>query len=295
MICIEAIYLRVRKGGITELAGRGFHTLIRYCKAAISRRIDHLIEILSRKNRIIEFRDHHFIGALDAQSLVVDLGAHKGEFSAHVSRTYGCRCIAIEANPALYGGIIENALLKKYNYAISGQNGPIRFYVSENLEASSINKDISDVWGTREGIEVAGISFEDLLAKCQIATIDLLKVDIEGGEIEMFQSMGSKTIQKIKQITIEFHTFCNPMLEKNVFQIKARLRNLGFICLPFPLRASISRDCDTLFVNRRGMDFSWKERVRTLIPMHALKIALHLHILKVKLGQWRASSLPHSA
>src|SRR2546430_10438031 len=34
-------------------------------------------------------------------SVVVDLGAHKGEFAGEVVRRFGCRGIAVEANPAM--------------------------------------------------------------------------------------------------------------------------------------------------------------------------------------------------
>jgi FkbM family methyltransferase len=269
--------------------------LARYFKDAILNKVDQLIEVLSRKSHIISFREHHFIHSLNAQSLVLDLGAHKGEFSAQISREFGCRCIAVEANPALFGGIVENALVKKYHYAVSGQSGPVHFHVSENPEASSTMKKISDFWGTRESIQVPGICLEDLLEKCQIKTVDLLKVDIEGGEIEMFKSMSDQAIRGVRQITIEFHSFCNPAIQGDISQIKRRFRKLGFLCLPFPLKTSLSTDCDTLFINGRGMDFGWKEWLRIFIPLYILKAALGIPILRLKVGEWKTRRMSSPA
>jgi len=269
--------------------------LARNFKDAILKTVDHIIGILSRKSRIVSYREHHFFNSLNAQSLLIDLGAHKGEFSAHLSSRFGCRCVVVEANPALFGGIVENALIKKYHYAIGGQSGPVHFHVSDNPEASSTMKDISDFWGTRESIQVPGIKLEDLLEKCRITTVDLLKVDIEGGEIEMFRSMSSKVIRQIRQITIEFHSFCSPAIQKDISQIKKRLQKLGFLCLPFPLTTSLSTDCDTLFINKRGIGLDWREWLRIFIALYVLKIALYIPIFRLKAGSWKTRMLSHPA
>jgi FkbM family methyltransferase len=264
-----------------------------YFKDAVLSAIHHLIDLLCRKNHIVVFREHHFLSSLNAQSWVVDLGAHKGEFSAQLSKAFGCHCISVEANPVLFNGIAENALINKFNYAICGQNGPVHFYLSDNLEASSIIKDISDFWTTEKSIQVAGIKLEDLFEKCSISIIDLLKVDIEGGEIEMFKTMSDITLRGMKQITIEFHSFCNPALINDVSKIKTRLRSLGFIYLPFPLETSLSLDCDSLFINKKGLGPGLGKRLGILIPLYALKIVLFLPILRLKLGSWKTRLLSH--
>lgn len=235
------------------------------------------------------------MNSLNAQSLVLDLGAHKGEFSAYLSSQFGCRCVAVEANPELFIGIVENALIQKYHYAISGQSGPVQFFVSDNPEASSIMKDISDFWGTQECIQVPGISLKDLLEKCRIDSVDLLKVDIEGGEIGMFQSMSDNLIREIRQITIEFHSFCNPAIAKDIAQIRKRLRKLGFLCLPFPLTTSLSTGCDTLFINKKKIKLSWKGWLRMFLPMTALRIALYIPVLRLKVASWKTRLASHPA
>jgi FkbM family methyltransferase len=245
--------------------------------------IDSFIGFLSRRSNIFVCRDHHFLNRLDAGSLVVDLGAHKGEFSAQIVDIFGSQCICVEADPALYSGIAEGASIKKYNFAVCDTNGPVQLYLSENPEATSIKKPISDFWGTKECVQTTGIQFEKFLDKCGIKNIDLLKADIEGAEIELFRSTSSDTILGISQIAVEFHTFLNPAMEKEVLQIKARLRNLGFLCLPFPYRTSSALDCDTLFVNRGRIDLSVPER----ISIYALRGALHLRILALKCIYWK--------
>jgi FkbM family methyltransferase len=191
----------------------------------------------------------------------------------------------VEANPILFSSLTENSLIKKFNYAVCGQNGPICFHLSNEPEASSIMRAISDYWGTKEDIQVMGIRFEDLLEKHYIKNIDLLKVDIEGGEIDMFRSMSDETILGIKQITVEFHSFCNPALEKDVSDTKSRLQNLGFLCLPFPSDRLLALDSDILFINKKAINLTCGERIRNYVPFLALRAALQLPGMRPKLGK----------
>jgi FkbM family methyltransferase len=252
-------------------------------KNVIIKNIDRMVGVFSRRSHVTGCRDHHFLNCLDTQSLVIDLGAHKGEFSTQISGNFGCRCISVEANPQLFEKIVENPLVRKFNYAICSRNGPISLYLSDNPEATSLIKDISDVWGTRDCIEVPGINFEDFLGSQQIKNVDLLKVDIEGMEIEMFDSMRDETIRGFRQIAVEFHAFCNPAMAGKIPAIKKRLRRLGFICLPFPFRESFGVDCDTLFINKTALDFCGQKWPGFHVPLYLLRIGLYLRNMMLNL------------
>jgi len=58
----------------------------------------------------------------DSDSLAIDLGANVGQFSEAITREFNCTCYAREAVPSVYSQLPENALVKKFNYAISDRN-----------------------------------------------------------------------------------------------------------------------------------------------------------------------------
>jgi FkbM family methyltransferase len=259
----------------------------RFFRNVIIGNIDLGIGALAPACRIAKYRDHHFLNRLNPRSLVIDLGAHKGEFSSQINSVFGCRCISVEANPDLYSRIAESPGINKFNYAICGHSGPVALYLSDNLEATSVVKDVSDFWGTKESIQVPGIKFEDFVETHQIQEIDLLKVDIEGMEVELFESMSDATIRGISQIAVEFHGFCNPPLARKIPRIKKRLRRLGFLCLPFPFRDSLSLDCDTLFVNKKLLIPDRKKRPEIGISLHVLRFVLYLRAMMLHLRSYK--------
>jgi FkbM family methyltransferase len=194
--------------------------------------------------QLLSIRDHHFCAdPLGNHSVVVDLGAYLGEFSAEISRRFGCMCYAVEASPQLFHRIHSDCLVKKFNYAIAKNNGPATFFISDNPEESSIGMPAGVA---NRSITVEGVTLETFLEANQIQSIDLLKVDIEGAEIQLFGSMSDELIREIKQITVEFHDFMRRRnLSREVKEIKKRLISLGFICLVF----SLTYNKDVLFIN----------------------------------------------
>jgi FkbM family methyltransferase len=190
-------------------------------------------------------RGHHFYAtAIDSSSTIIDLGSHLGEFSAQVSHSFNCRCYAIEALPKLYEKIKETELVTKFNYAISGSNEEIKLHVEDNLEFNHIERETSQVNGPT--INVTGKTLSSFVQEQNIQQIDLLKVDIEGAEVELFNSLSDKELKKIKQISVEFHDFVFKEIRGDVEKIKERLKSLGFEYIVF----SISTNGDVLFINK---------------------------------------------
>lgn len=197
--------------------------------------------------RITTIRGHSFCaGLLNWDSVVVDLGAHKGEFSSEVAASFGCKCHSVEALPALYSKISDEPLVQKYNFAMAGSDGPAELFVSNNLEGSTIAGNA--VNGSDSSLTVDGVTLQTFMARAGIDAIDLLKIDIEGAEIGLFAAASDDTLANVRQITVEFHDFLPGVVGAHqVLEIKSRLQGLGFFVIKF----SRSMNTDVLFVNRR--------------------------------------------
>jgi Methyltransferase FkbM domain len=73
----------------------------------------------------------------------------------------------------------------------------------------------------------------------------MLKLDIEGAELDVLHSTEDETFRRIRQITVEFHDFIYPGTAKRVDSIRQRLHAAGFHDICFSLDHS-----DVLFINR---------------------------------------------
>jgi FkbM family methyltransferase len=79
-------------------------------------------------------------------------------------------------------------------------------------------------------IRVASISFSDLCHSFHLSSVDLLKMDIEGGEYAVFEKMTSADFEKIQAIILEYHS----TKLKNYTIIEKKLRENGFGVEIFP-------------------------------------------------------------
>lgn len=194
-------------------------------------------------------REHHLLASLlDYQTIVVDVGANDGRFAAEVHAYAGCNVHSIEAMPELAAQLPTSEKLHAYHYAVAANNGIVHFNLSTNPEANSIRS----IKGTSTTIEVPSITLPTLLSTYSIQPT-CLKVDIEGSEIELFQSLSEHDIAQFQQITVEFHDFIPEWnLQEAVVQAKQKIMAAGFYCIKFSLKSHF----DVLFVNKKNMSFA---------------------------------------
>lgn len=211
------------------------------------------VEVLTMLNpQIVSLRLHNFYkGFMNSDSVVVDLGANRGNFSHEISQLLGCKCYAVEASPRLFETIQENALVRKFNYAVSDENKPMQFNDSTNEESGSISALPEHL--SKNAATVEGITLDKFLGDRQIDSVDLMKVDIEGAEIELFKSASDETLLKIKQIAVEFHDFLDYFdMKAEIATIKQRMKSLGFYCIVY----SFFSHADVLFINKKTAGIS---------------------------------------
>jgi FkbM family methyltransferase len=195
--------------------------------------------------------EHHFVSSwLKAANqhgklLVVDLGMNAGEFSREIMRRYPtARVVAVEANPDLALAVRNSENLRCYNYAIASENGPVTFGIDRiNSTASSL--DLSN--DHSETVTVEGIQFSDLLRRAEIdnEVIDILKIDIEGSELELFEQAADRILSSVRQISVEFHAFINPDHKPRISKILRRMTSLHFHCIDFTTNFQ-----DVLMINK---------------------------------------------
>ena len=193
-----------------------------------------------------QFERHTFDAQdLSPQSVVIDLGANVGGFAHGIVQQFGCRCLAVEANPQLCRKIRPDPRLTVYNLAVAEKSGRLPFYVADNPEASSLLTGAAA--GAQARIEVESIRLDELVQRESLERVDLIKFDIEGAEIQVLDSCSDAFLQSIPQLTVEFHDLVGITPRATVERVVARLQDLGF----YTIKMSRSAWGDTLFINRR--------------------------------------------
>lgn len=153
---------------------------------------------------------------------MIDAGAFIGDTSAwYLSRFKDLSVWALEPNPdnfeiarrnlAPYG---ERAHLLPF--ALSDKEGTVRF------SGAGTGGSISD-----SGIEVQTISVPGLLQQIPGGRVDVLKIDIEGGEVDVFRSGMEKWLSFVKLIIVELH---GPQIEQDVLK---SLRRADMVCAQY--------------------------------------------------------------
>jgi len=193
----------------------------------------------------VEICNHSFLPRLvDRESVVVDLGANHGDFAHAMMRRFDCKVIAVEPVEELFNGIQRDPRLNLLPIAVGGKNQMIAMNVFQGRCASVLGEIVADEPVAIQSVEM--VTLTELCRRVGVGRIDLLKIDIEGAEIELLEACSDDELQSVLQMTVEFHEFLYPEQAEAVERIKERMRGLGFWVLPFSLD-----NTNVLFLNRK--------------------------------------------
>jgi len=240
--------------------------------------------------RIDFFEDHYFINNLKKDSIILDLGAGGTEAPDKILKKYPtCRIILIEAHPHLCEELTlkfkNGHNIEIFNAAIGGQSkDSVKFYLSDSWRFNSIYKHLSKMGGELRNdqceINVRMVTLGDIFRLFKIRKIDLLKVDIEGAELDLFENFSQYDSERISQITVEFHDFLDPALRRRVEQCIKKLQGLGYVFIDTNWRAS-KRYINCLFCNKKQMSWAMSLKwtlIRYIVDSinHALSLILQV-------------------
>jgi FkbM family methyltransferase len=142
---------------------------------------------------------------------VVEAGAHIGFVTLHLASCVGAngRVWTFEANPEVHDTIRENLRLNGLDdrvtlveSAVGDRPGRARFHLSGGGETSSLH----DQGTTRREVEVEVTPIDAALPSDAVA--DVVKLDIEGGELDALEGMRDLVARSGERLTLFLE--CNP-------------------------------------------------------------------------------------
>ena len=143
---------------------------------------------------------------------VIDLGGNIGLASLYFANRYpACRLFAVEPHPETYRMLVSN--LSELIASGRCQTLQAAVWGSEKASAAdpSQESDHYSAFATREAAgnenpeeTMIGLPIRKIIAESGFSKIDLLKIDIEGAEVELFKG-DSNWLNEVGAIAIEFH------------------------------------------------------------------------------------------
>ena len=148
---------------------------------------------------------------LKDQKVILDLGANVGYASAYFASRYpDARILAVEPDPGNYQLCLKN--LEPYGDRVTTLNGAVwsrcaRLALSRGSSCDGREWSTQVVAAATESqADVDAWDMPTLLDFAHVKTVDLVKVDIEGSEAELFAANVSQWLPRVRNICIELHS-----------------------------------------------------------------------------------------
>ena len=142
---------------------------------------------------------------LNKDSIFFDVGGHLGGFTDKILAIYNCKSYIFEPHPEQYIQLAKkysnNDRVQVFDYGLGGVNKEV--YLTDEEGSSEVTQNETNI----------RIKIKDIVSvmnQLNIEYIDLLKLNIEGSEYELLESLiSSNNLDKIKYLQIQFHENVN--------------------------------------------------------------------------------------
>ncbi len=183
----------------------------------------------------IFLRDEYKLEPILAKRLgnVIDLGGNVGLFTARVA-PYAEKVVVCEPVPENFERLEKNLSnfdnVVRKQIAVSDREKDIEiFMLSEDRHsgAFSAHREEQGNLLREESITIPAVSLEQLMATQEMATVDLLKIDIEGAEYEVIYA-AENILPRINRIHGEYHNVDASDPRTRIDNFSAFLRGAGY-------------------------------------------------------------------
>lgn len=167
------------------------------------------------------------LAAATTPSVIVDAGANIGVTSVFYANRYpGARIFAIEPERSNFEMLVKNAAPYQNIVPIHGA------LWSKSTSVAVCDPEKYNHWGVRVSEEPSVVttqafSVADLMRQYELTSIDILKLDIEGAETEVFET-SDQWIGKVGMLAVETHDRfrpgCSSAFEKAAMSFKYHFR-----------------------------------------------------------------------
>jgi len=168
---------------------------------------------------------------LPERPVVIDIGGYIGDFTLYAAKYLNARKVIV------YEPTKENFEILSRNVANNSFEGEV-IAVNKAVGTDSeirLNVDIGDhdevhvsSYWYREAEQrvIPCVTLAELMETHGVDSVDLLKIDCEGGEYDIFPALGDATLDRIENIVFEYHQIDG--FQKKLGRVFDRLKAGGF-------------------------------------------------------------------
>jgi FkbM family methyltransferase len=176
------------------------------------------------------------VEALPEGAVFIDVGAHVGYYTLNASKRVGNsgRVVAVEPNPPTADRLRRNIRLNDESnvsvqqVACTDAETTLHFFQagSENTGSSSISKDNAH---SRQEIDVRGEPLDSIVKELALTRIDLVKIDVEGAELQVLRGMTRSLAMYRPRIIIELVEENLKNVGASVTEVREFFRQYGYV------------------------------------------------------------------
>lgn len=147
---------------------------------------------------------------LPPNPIIIDIGGYIGDFSLYAVKYLNARRVIVYEPTAenfkiLKQNIEENNYLDRITAVNKGVSDSDETILNVQINKSEEVHVSSYLYKGAEQRRVPSITLSDLFEKHQLDSVDLLKIDCEGGEYDILSSVPEYLLKRIKNIAFEYH------------------------------------------------------------------------------------------
>jgi FkbM family methyltransferase len=168
--------------------------------------------------------------ALARGDVVYDIGANVGFITLLAASRVGPsgHVYAFEPHPSNVIALRRNIARNRFENvtvvpaAVTGRSGPVALAVASEPFWNRLSR-LPPRTGDRPAITVAGSCVDDLVAAGDVALPDVVKIDVEGAEVEVLRGMATTIASSLPTIICELHgtaTEVRSLLERSGFDVR---------------------------------------------------------------------------
>jgi len=173
---------------------------------------------------------------LSADSVVIDAGcSYEADFSVSLIGQYGVQAFGVDPTRKHQAALrlIESRYPGRFTHvpwAIAATDGVLTFYESRTNESGSLLTDhVNVVHDETTSYDVEAVTLRTLLKRVGVQAVDILKLDLEGAEYELFEQMADDELRPFTQVFVEFHHHAvSHFKEADTRRVVERVSGWGF-------------------------------------------------------------------
>jgi FkbM family methyltransferase len=162
--------------------------------------------------------------------IVVDIGANIGMFSRRALEMGASRVIAFEPMAGTFSCLLDNSFpqIECHKLAVSSRLSKLEMYRLDSIDNLGGGTSLNLPGREKVGVEeVLSISLKELMSTGIIpGHIDFLKIDCEGGEYDIIDTLDEEMLGRISKISMEYHAGMIGTSKKE--ELMSRAVSLGF-------------------------------------------------------------------